>query len=199
MATQPSRNVLGTAVLVVLLVLLLALLVGVVFVMWAAISVISTPTQVVGSVTSEASRAISSAQQAVQIVTDPNRPPSGLTYDSEYASLQAWRVGDRLPDASKYVLTLQAIRRREGAESADTAQYAVVHAELREPNETRVFGQVVRSDSDPHDYVLYKGENFRVGQAVYRVNWISQEGAAMAAGIYRRPDAVTAPRKFEHD
>jgi hypothetical protein len=199
MATQQSRSGLGTAVLVVFLLLLLAILVGVVFVLWAMMSAVNTPSQVVGSVTTEANRAISSAQQAVQSVTDPNHPPTGLTYDSEFASLQVWRVGERLPDASKYVFTLQAIRRREGAESADTAQYAVVHAELREPNETRLFGQVVRSDSDPHDYVLYKGENFRIGQAVYRVNWISQEAAATAAGVYRHPDAVTAPRKFEYD
>ena len=66
-------------------------------------------------------------------------------------------------------------------------------------NGTRVFGQVIRSDSDPHDYVVYKGETFRIAGSLYRVNWISQAEAALAAGVYRSPDAVSAPLKFEID
>jgi hypothetical protein len=34
---------------------------------------------------------------------------------------------------------------------------------------------------------------------MYRVNWISQEEGALAAGIYRKPDAVSSPLKFEYD
>src|SRR5207302_7249812 len=101
--------------------------------------------------------AVGGAQQALQNATDPNHPPSGMTYDTEFASMQVWQVGQRLPDATDYVFTLQAIRRRDGATSPDTALYAVVHAELRQPRETRLFGQVVRSDPDAHDYVVYKG------------------------------------------
>ena len=119
--------------------------------------------------------------------------------DTEYSSLQTWKVGDSLPQARDYVLTVQGIRRREGADSADTALYAVIHAELRQPRETRILGQVVRSDRDAHDYIVYKGESFRVGRALYRVNWISQEEGSLAAGAYRRPDTVSAPLKFEYD
>jgi hypothetical protein len=110
-----------------------------------------------------------------------------------------WHVGDELPGGSQYVLTLQAIRRRAGADSPDTALYAVVHAQLRQPRETRILGQLVRSDADPHDYLIYKGETFRIGRALYRVNWISEEDAAAAAGVLRHPDAATAPLKFEYE
>ena len=87
----------------------------------------------------------------------------------------------------------------EGADSPDTVLYAVIHAELRQPRETRVLGQLLRSDADPHDYVIYKGETFRLSRALYRVNWISQDENALAAGRYRNPDAVSASLKFDVD
>src|SRR5438132_7129764 len=173
----PSRGILGTAVQGVILLLLLAILAAVVLVLFAVASLVNVPGQVAGGVGSQlggvaaqASRAVSGAQQALQNATDPNHPPSGLTYDNELASLQVWHVGDGLPGGSEYVLTLQGIKRREGADSRDTALYAVVHAQLRQPRETRLLGQLVRSDADPHDLVVYKGETFRIGHALYRVN-----------------------------
>jgi hypothetical protein len=197
---------LGTAVQTVVLVLLLAVLAGVLVVLFAVLSLANAPGQVangvgsrLGGVTADAGRAVANAQQALQNVADPNHPPIGLTYDTEFAALPVWHVGERLPDANQYVLTLQAIRRREAADSADAAQYAVIHAELRQPRETRLLGQVLRSDSDPHDYVVYKGETFRIGRALYRVNWVSLEAAQVAAGVYRHPDAVSSPFKFEYD
>jgi hypothetical protein len=33
---------------------------------------------------------------------------------------------------------------------------------------------------------------------VYRVNWISQDDNGLAAGVVRRPDAVTAPLKLDY-
>jgi hypothetical protein len=205
-AKQAPRSPLGTAVQVVFLLVLLSVLAGTLVVLFAVLSLINTPSRVAGDVGSrlggvgaQASRAVSEAQQALQNVTDPSRPPTGLVYDTEFNSLQPVRVGERLPDASQYVLTVKEIHRREGAESPDTSLYAVVHAELRQPRETRVFGQVVRSDSDPHDYVVYKGESFRIDGAVYRVNWLSQEENAIAVARYRHPDSVSAPLKFEYD
>jgi hypothetical protein len=196
----------GTALQVVLLLLLLSILAGVVLMLFAVLSLVNAPGQLAGGVTtglggvaSEASRAVSGAQQALQNATDPNHPPTGLTYDNEFSALPVWHVGDELPGGSQYVLTLQAIRRRAGADSPDTALYAVVHAQLRQPRETRILGQLVRSDADPHDYVIYKGETFRIGRALYRVNWISEEDAAAAAGVLRHPDAATAPLKFEYE
>ncbi len=206
MATRAPRSSLGTAVQVVFLLLMLSVLAGVLLVLFAVLSLVNAPGRVagdlgsrLGGVGTEASRAVSNAQQALQNVTDPNRPPTGLVYDNEFTSLQSVRVGDRLPDASQYVLTVQAIRRRDGAESADTSLYGVIHAELRQPRETRIFGQVVRSDSDPHDYVIYKGESFRIAGAVYRVNWISQEENTIAVARYRHPDVISAPLKFEYE
>jgi len=201
----PSRSLLGTAVQAVVLLLLLSILAAVVLVLFAVVAFVNVPGQVAGGVGSQlggvaaqASRAVSGAQQALQNATDPNHPPSGLTYDNELASLQVWHVGDGLPGGSEYVLTLQGIKRREGADSPDTALYAVVHAQLRQPRETRLLGQLVRSDADPHDLVVYKGETFRIGHALYRVNWISQDEASLAAGALRHPDAATQSLKFDY-
>src|SRR5713226_2603418 len=200
------RELLGTAVQVVVLLLLVSILAGMVLMLFAVASLVNAPGQVAGGVSSrlsgvasEASRAVSGAQQALQNATDPNHPPIGLTYDNEFSALPVWHVGEGLPGGSQYVLTLQTIKRRDGADSPDTALYAVIHAELRRPRETRVLGQLIRSDPDAHDYVVYKGETFRVSRALYRVNWISQDESALAAGRYRNPDAVSAPLKFDVD
>lgn len=204
--STPRRGLLDTAVQVVILLLLLSILAGVLLVLFAIASLVNVPGQVSGGVGSQltgvaaqASRAVSGAQQALQNATDPSHPPTGLVYDDELTALDVWHVGDGLPGGTQYLLTLQAIKRRDPADTPDTALYAVVHAELRRPRETRVLGQLLRSDSDPHDYVVYKGETFRVGRAVFRVNWISQEEAAVAAGILRRPDATTTPLKFDYE
>ena len=204
-AAPPRRGILGTALQGVILLLLLAILAAVVLVLFAVASLINVPGQVAGGVSSQlggvaaqASRAVSGAQQALQNATDPNHPPTGLTYDTEFSSLQTWHVGDGLPGGTDYVLTVQSIKRRDGADAPDTALYALIHAQLRQPRETRLFGQVIRSDSDPHDYALYKGETFRIGRAVYRVNWVSQDENGLAAGVVRHPDAVTAPLKLDY-
>ena len=197
---------LGTAVQLVVLLLLLSILAGVVLMLFAVASLVGAPGQLAGDaggrlsgVASEVSRAASGAQQALQNATDPNHPPAGLIYDNEFSALPVWHVGEGLPGGTQYVLTLQAIRRRAGADSPDTALFAVIHAELRQPRETRVLGQLLRSDADPHDYVVYKGETFRLSAALYRVNWISQEENALAAGRFKNPDAVSAPLKFDFD
>jgi hypothetical protein len=204
-AAPPRRGILGTALQGVILLLLLAILAAVVLVLFAVASLINVPGQVAGGVSSQlggvaaqASRAVSGAQQALQNATDPNHPPTGLTYDTEFSSLQTWHVGDGLPGGTDYVLTVQSIKRRDGADAPETALYALIHAQLRQPRETRLLGQVIRSDTDPHDYAVYKGETFRVGRVVYRVNWISQDENTLAAGVVRRPDAVTTPLKFDY-
>ena len=200
------RNILGNVIQVVSLLLLLAILAGVLVMLVALASLLNVSGQVAGGVSSglggaaaQVGRGLSGAEQALRNATDPAHPPTGLVYDTEFSTLYVWHLGDQLPDARDYVLTLQDIRRREGADSPDTALYAVVHAELRQPRETRLFGQVIRSDRDPHDHVVFKGETFRIGHALYRANWISQADAALAAGVYRQPDSVSAPLKFAYD
>jgi hypothetical protein len=195
----PRGGPLGIAIQAVLLLLLLCVLAAAVLALFAFASLLNSPSQVAGSISDRVSRALVGAQQAVQNATDPNHPPTNLTYDTEFTALTTWHVGDHLPDGSQYVLTLQSIQRRQGAESPDTALYAVVHAELRQARETRLLGQLIHSDSDAHDYVLYKGESFRIGATLFRVNWISQEQAALAAGTYRNPDSVNATLKFAYD
>ena len=201
----PPRSLLSTALQTVVLLLLLGILAAVLLVLFAVASLVNVPGQVAGGVgsqvsgvASQAGRAVSGAQQALQNATDPNHPPTGLVYDTEFSSLQTWHVGDGLPGGTEYVLTIQGIKRRDGADSPDTALYAVIHAQLRQPRETRLLGQLIRSDTDPHDYAVYKGETFRIGRVVYRVNWISQDDNGLAAGVVRRPDAVTAPLKLDY-
>jgi hypothetical protein len=192
-----SHGFVGTALQVVMLLLLLSILAAV---------VASVPGQVAGGVGSQfgaasaqAGRAVSDAQQALQNATDPTHPPSGLAYDNEYAALDVWHVGNRVPGGSRYALSVASIKRRDGATSPDSALYAVIHAELREPRETRILGQLVRSNSDPHDHAVYKGEVFQIGRVLYRLNWVSEEDEAVAAGVLRHPDAVTSALKFEYE
>ena len=183
-----------------ILLLLLSLLAGMVLVLFAVTSpgqragqVIMAVASQLGGVAAQARTAVGDAQQALQNATDPTHPPTGLTYDNEFSALQVWHVGDGLPGGNEYVVTLQTITRREGATLPETAQYAVIHAELRQPRQTRLLGQVVRSDSDPHDYVLYQGETFRISKALYRVNWISQTEKALAAGRLPQPRPGDCP------
>src|SRR3954462_422768 len=100
MATQAPRSTLGTAVQVVFLLLLLTVLAGMLVLLFAVLSLVNTPARVAGDLGSslngvgtQASRAVSGAQQALQNVTDPNRPPVGLVQDTEFTSLQALRIG----------------------------------------------------------------------------------------------------------
>jgi hypothetical protein len=194
------------AIQIVSLLLLLAILAGVLLMLFTVAALVNVPGQVAGGVGSQltgvaaqAGRAVTGAQQALQNATDPNRPPAGLIQDNEFSALNVVRLGEQLPGGSQYALSLLAIKRRDGADSSDTALYAVIHAELRQPREIRVLGQLLRSDSDPHDHVVYKGETFRIGRALYRVNWISDAEDAIALAAYRVPDAVSAPLKFAYE
>jgi hypothetical protein len=199
---ERSHSPLGVALQVVGLLLLLAILAGVLLVVFAIASLTSVPGSVggqVGGLATEAGRTLTGAQQALQRATDRNPPPLGLAYDTELTALHTWRIGDQLPGGSAYVLSVEGVRRRDGAESTDTALFAVIAAELRQPRETRLFGQVLRSDEDRREHIVYKGETFRIGRALYRVNWVSQQDAGLAAGTLRHPDALSAPLKFEYE
>jgi type II secretory pathway pseudopilin PulG len=192
-----SAGILHTALQLLTLLVLLAIFAALVLVLFSVSSLTSVSSQV-GGVASQATRALGSAQQAVENAVDPNHPPSGLTYDTAFVAIDTWHVGDALPGGTDYVVTLTRIERRSGAQSADTGLYAVVRAQLRQPRETRILGQLVRSDNDAHDYVVYTGEAFRIGHVVYRANWISQETDTLAAGVLRNPDMMTQPFKFDY-
>ena len=178
--------------------LLLAILAGVAMLVFAMSALLNVPAGVGGQL-SGVGTVVTGAQRALLNATDPNHPPTGLAYDTEFSALQVLRAGDTLPGGAQYVLSVQAIKRRDNAESPDTALYAVVHAQLRQPRETRLLGQLVRTDADPHDHVLYKGETVRIGPDLYRVNWVSDAESAIAIARYRNPDTVTAPLKFDYE
>jgi hypothetical protein len=192
-----SAGILHTVLQLLTLLLLFGIFAALVLVL-VSVSSLSNVSSQVGGVAGQASRALGSAQQAVQNAVDPNHPPSGLTYDTEFTAIDTWHLGDALPGGTEYAVTLERIERRSGAESPDTALYAVLRAQLRQPRETRILGQLVRSDSDAHEYVVYTGEAFRIGHSVYRANWISQDAGTFAAGVLRNPDAMTQPLKFDY-
>jgi hypothetical protein len=193
--SAPRRGVLGTLLQVVGLLVLLGLLAGVVLVLFALFSAINMPAQAAGGLQAR----LSALGQSLQAAADPTHPPAGLSYDAEYAALTVLGVGEALPGGTAYQLTVLDVKKRsDGAPSPDTAQYAVIRAVLRQPRETRLFGQVVRSDNDQHDVAVYKGETFRVGRALYRVNWISDAERRMAIATYRHPDDISAPLKFDY-
>jgi hypothetical protein len=200
------RGALVTAIQVLTVVLLVAILGCCMLVLFAMAAVVNVPGQMAGGVqgslgaaASEAARGIGQARQALQDSIDPNYPPTGLTYDTQFSALRVWHPGDSLPGGSQYVLTVKSVQRRAGATTPETVVYATLHAELRQSRETRVLGQLIHSDSDPHDYAIYTGELFRIGNVLYRVNWVSQEENAFAAGVLRQPEAVTQSLKFEYD
>ena len=153
-----------------MLLLLLSILAAVVLMLFAVASLVNVPGQVaggvgsqLGGVASQASKAVSGAQQALQSATDPNHPPSGLTYDTEFSALDAWHVGDGLPGGTQYVLTIRSIERRSGTDSPETALYAAIHAELRQPRETRMLGQLL--ENGPEAVAQTKALALRAGFA----------------------------------
>ncbi len=197
---------LGTVLQALAVLLLLAVLGAVLLVLFTLASLLGVPGQAagglsgsVGSAAGQAGRALSDAGRAVRDATDPAHPPIGLSYDTELSALRVFRVGDALPGGQDYALTVSDVRRRDGAESPDTAFYAVIHAELRQPRETKILGQVVRRDADPHDYPVYKGESFRIGRELFRVNWLSFVDRSVAIGTYRQPDHAVGTLKLEVD
>lgn len=203
--TRQSGGVLSSLIRGLTLVLLVAILAAVLMLLFTVASLVNVPGQVagglgsrLGGVAETSARAVARAQQAIQDATDPQHPPTGLTYDTEFSSLLVVHTSEHLPGGTDYVLSLSGLTRRPNASSADVAQYATIRAELRQPRETRLLGQLIRSDSDPHDYAVYKGESFRIGRAVYRVNWVSESEASMAIATYRTPDTISAPLKFDY-
>ncbi len=200
-AAPPPRGFLGTLVQLLAVLVLVVMLLGLAGAGLLVASMFGVGGQVAGAggQVQRAAQSVAGAGRQLLESTDPARPPTGLTYDTEFSSLRVVPVGASLGDAQQYAVTLTGIQRRAGADSPDTALYATVHAELKQPRQTRLLGQVIRSDSDPHDEILYKGEAFRLGSTVYRVNWVSDQDQAIAIAAYRHPDQVTQPLKFSFD
>jgi hypothetical protein len=138
--------------------------------------------------------------QRVADAIDRAHPPRGaLTQDVEIDELVRVNIGAPLPGATTRAVTVASVQRRDGAETSDTAMYAVLRSELRQPNETKILGVTVRSTTEPRDDYVYKGETIRIGPKLYKVNWISAERKQIALIAYRDQDRVTAAVKAAFD
>ena len=131
---------------------------------------------------------------------DPTLPPRGpLALDTEFVSVRQVAVGATLGETGSHLLTVEAIRWRAGATSPDSAQYAVISGRLKEPRETRILGVLAWTDDGATAHYLDKGETFRVGGRLYKVNWISAERGVIAIAEYREPDRATVAVDFAYD
>jgi hypothetical protein len=186
--------------------LLLVLVMAAVFVL-AAVSTVGAGGRAIGEAGQRAGEAARAAGetaarmgQDVQDRLDASHPPRGaLDYDVEIEELVKLGVGQPLADGGRRSFTVSEIKSRSGEDRPELARYAVLHSELRRPNETKVFGLTVHRDSEPRDDYLYVGEAFRIGGKVYKVNWISPERQQLALVELRNPDRVGGAVKFVYD
>jgi hypothetical protein len=194
-----SRGV-GTLIKLTILLILLALLWGLVTMVNAGVRAPAALGEQIGGAVERGASAIGAAGKRVADAFDPAHPPrQSLAQDVEIDELIRANVGGTIAGSPTRELTLAAIQRRADPGSPDAAAYAVLRSELREPQETKVLGVTVRSTRDPRDHYLYKGETIRIGQKLYKVNWVSVERQQLALIVYREQDRVTAPLKVEID
>jgi hypothetical protein len=185
----------------------LTLLLILLAVLWGVVSFVNmgvrAPTAIGESIGNALERGASAATSAAQRVTDqfdPAHPPrTALTQDSEIDELLRLNVGADVPGSATRSLSVASIQRRAEPNGQDAAIYAVLHGELRTPQETKVLGLTVRTTRDPQDFYLYKGETVRIGQKLYKVNWVSMERQQVALVVYREQDRVAAPLKAQID
>jgi hypothetical protein len=195
-----ASRVVGLLLRFTLLLILLATLGGVVGLVGAVARAPSSVGEQLGGTVERSVGVVAGAVQAVRDATDPAHPPrQALAQDTEFDELIRLDVDSPIGGASNRTLVFAAVQRRDGPESPDSAVYAVIHSELVTPQETRILGVLVRTNRDPRDDYLYKGETFRVGRRLYKVNWVSLDRQQIAIAAYRDPDRVTAPLKFVAD
>jgi len=141
------------------------------------------------------------AGQAVADAFNPTRPPRyPVSQDTEFGSFFAVRVGETVGDSPVYKFTLGGIKRRDDAGgNPDVAQYALLNRQYKVPRETKILGVTVRVDRGEQQFVLDRGETFRIGGKLYKVNWISAADQQMAAGVYRNPDQFAGKLAFDSD
>ena len=190
----------GATIGLVLIGLLLILLVTLVNFM----SIAGQPFAGVGERASAAAdrtgRAIGDLLQGMADRVNPSHPPRGpIDQDTEFDGFRVVGVGELLGETGEYEFRVESIRRRDNAAAPDTAQYAVIKRQYREPRETKVAGVIIRVDRGEAEHYLDKGESFRLGRALLKINWVSAERGQVAVGQYRQPDRVTVPLEFAYD
>jgi len=192
-----ASGLVGLAIKLTLLAILLILLVGLFGLVGVGGRLTTNVGDRVGAAFQQGVNVVGAAAQQARDAFDPAHPPrAALAQDVEIDELTRLTVGQELAGGSSRVVTLANVQRREGADSPDTAVYATLRSELRVPEETKVLGVTLRSTRDPREYHLYRGETFRVGNRLYKVNWVSVERQQLAIVAYRDQDRVTAPVKI---
>jgi hypothetical protein len=194
-----SRGI-GALIKLTVLLILLAGLWAIVTTVNAGIRAPAAIGEQIGGAIERGANAAGAVGQRVADTFDPAHPPrQALPQDVEIDELLRVNVGGQVAGSNTRELTVASIQRRADPSGPDGAVYAVLHGELRTPKETTVFGVSVRSTRDPQDYYLYKGETIRIGQKLYKMNWVSLERQQIALISYREQDRVTAPLKAEID
>jgi hypothetical protein len=192
------------ALLLAIVFLILALAVGFLFLVasltgWGGRTV-DEARERMGAAVGSAASTLDRAGQEARDRLDPSHPPrESLAYDPEIEQFLKLNVGESLPGGSDRTFTVSAIKSRPDGGRSELSRYVVVHSELRQPNEDRLFGVPVRRDAQPRDDYVYQGEAFRLGSQVYKVNWISPERQQVALIQLRDPDRVDLPLKFAYD
>jgi hypothetical protein len=195
-----ASGLVGLALKLTWLAILLALLVGLLGLIGIGGRPTATVGDKVGAAFQQGVNALGAAAQQARDAFDPTHPPrTALAQDTEIDELLRVGVGQELAGSGTRTVTLASVQRREGADSPDTAVYATLKSELRVLDETKVLGVTLRSTRDPREHHLYRGETFRVGARLYKVNWVSVERQQAAIVAYRDQDRVTAPAKFAID
>jgi hypothetical protein len=194
-----SRGI-GLLLKLTLLLILLTILWGMVTLIGAGVRAPGVVGDQISGAIARGAGAIGAASQRVADTLDPAHPPrDALAQDVEIDELLRLNIGAQVSGSSIRDVTVAAIQRRADPSGPDGAVYAVLHGELREPQETKVLGVTVHSTRDPKEYYLYKGETVRIGRKLYKVNWVSIERQQVALIAYRDQDRVAAPLKAEID
>ena len=193
-----------TAILLAILLLILAIVAAVMFLALSAMGFGGRTVGEAGQRAAETARGaadvLGKAGQDARDRFDPTHPPRGmLQYDLEIEELLKLNVGQPLPGGGERAFIVAAIKSRDASERPELSRYAVIHSELRQPDETKVLGITVRRDTAPRDESLYTGEAFRLGARVYKVNWISAERQQIAVVQLRDPDRASVPIKYAYD
>jgi hypothetical protein len=128
---------------------------------------------------------------------DPAHPPrQPLKQDVEFNAWTRVPVGAAVATSASNQLTLVEVRRRGGDASGELTHYAVVRQRVGTPQVTTILGIPIRLGNGDTTHVLYKGESFQLGEAYYKVNWVSVDPAEVAVAEYRRRQDVPATLKF---
>jgi hypothetical protein len=156
----------------------------------------------VGSTLQTAGTAVArSAQSVVQSVADaadPLHPPRyAIQQDPEFDELRTLSAGDALGDSRLYHFAVVAIEQRSDTGTTDQLVYARVHRRLLVPNVTKILGITIRTDDQPKDYALYRGEEFGLGGHTYKVNWLLPGSQQVATARFRQAAAAAGPLVFD--